>query len=1142
MKNIIKSLFFGILWIGIIYPLWAQQKAEEDTFLQTLQTELDRNYMALSAKDSLVYQITYRVEETNLYDIVTSFGTVSVSENHLSRTLYVEVRVGDHMFDNFHEWHSYMTKHMSTTPSVIKLPYGEDDFSALKQILWRETENKYREAVRHYQLVKVDKMIKVEADDKSPDYSGNPYTTYYESPQIVDFNTLHWETVLKNISAQFTDEQCIISGESKLRYYTTRKYFVCSDQSYTVQNNSYAYLYISINGQSEDGMPLPLYKSYFAHYPQELPESYQLIDDAKSLKKNFIALKKAPVVESYEGPVMLSKEVASIFFHEILVPHVKGSRIKNENDDQILKKQVGKQIFNPNITITFDPTVGSYNGLPLNGSYKYDDEGVKAEKVVVVDKGILRNFLMSRTPIENFPQSNGHARAQIGYQPLSQQSNLIVQTDHPYSETQLRQMLIQEAKEQGKEYGYYFSSAAECSLFNPNYFNMLPIEVYRIYVDGRPDELVRGVNWTGTPLILFSKIEALGNLTGNFSSMCSTESGNVPMSCCSPALLIKQIELQKRRHNLNIAPLIKRPTGEDNAKDRDFYELAFLAMEDEMSENFDHLHLGRLQDPFFIGYLITDAEAYVSIASLGSTIQSFQKPIRAQKTEVLVGNNQLNNAHYQDLNSCYHCNNIEKMAIENSYWNIRRSLWASTDKAYKTAAKNYEKKVNAITQHNLPSELMNLPDRIAPPQNKYIEENESPKPLISDMDNIAQNLSAEFKPYSNFTNSGVIVSQYRANALYLNSEGTRYRQPFNIAGIKVFAETLASDGEPLADCFTLYAPALEQLPQLSELIQLVHNMANKLEILRTARSVSENYEGPVLFTEEAVAEIFVHAFIENPNGILAARQSITSTDKYRHDIKTLSWYDNEIENLLDKKIIDETLSLTALDFISYYKDIPLIGNYKVDAEGVKVQNQLSIIKDGVLQTLLSNCTPTYKIKSSNGHQRLALSDGTLSTSLCPGILELSSSKMLTYNKLKKKLLSLAQKENKDYAYIIKKMVNREDLSSLDIDYTSETHHSIPVYIYQISVKDGSEKMVRMITLSDLTLKSFKQVEGVSDEQQVVNMLLKGNSDNSLYSSDDMPMNGVPCSFILPKAILFKNLKLRKNDPLILKKMPLVPQP
>ena len=213
-----------------------------------------------------------------------------------------------------------------------------------------------------------------------------------------------------------------------------------------------------------------------------------------------------------------SNDAAGVFFHEIFGHRVEGARMKSERDGQTFKKKVGESVLNPDVSIIFDPTIQYYKGVPLNGSYIFDDEGIRGERVVVVDKGILKNFLMSRTPIDGFPQSNGHARAQAGMHPVSRQSNLIVETQSPYTDTQLRKMLIDEIKLQGKEYGFFFKTVTGgftiTGRYIPNSFNVTPIEVYRVYADGRPDELVRGVDLIGTPLAMFSQIGAIGDTPG----------------------------------------------------------------------------------------------------------------------------------------------------------------------------------------------------------------------------------------------------------------------------------------------------------------------------------------------------------------------------------------------------------------------------------------------------------------------------------------------------------------------------------------------------------------------------------------------------------------------------------------------------
>jgi predicted Zn-dependent protease len=315
--------------------------------------------------------------------------------------------------------------------------------------------------------------------------------------------------------------------------------------------------------QATDGMELPLYESYFAHNPQDLLKDEIILQDAIKLAEIAIAMKSAPIVDPYTGPAVLSDQAAGVFFHEIFGHRVEGLSLKSETDGQTFKKKVGELVLPRELSVIFDPTIMNYKGNPLNGSFKYDDEGMKGERVVVVDKGILKNFLMTRTPIDNFPKSNGHARAQAGYQPVSRQSNLIVETEKPYTDAQLKAMLIEEAKKQGKEYGYYFARVTGgftmTGRYFPNSFNVTPTEVYRVFVDGRPDELVRGVNLVGTPLAMFSQVEAAGEKPGNFAGNCGAASGSIPAGCCSPALFVKQIEMEKKDKSQDRPPILERP-------------------------------------------------------------------------------------------------------------------------------------------------------------------------------------------------------------------------------------------------------------------------------------------------------------------------------------------------------------------------------------------------------------------------------------------------------------------------------------------------------------------------------------------------------------------------------------------------------
>jgi predicted Zn-dependent protease len=310
-------------------------------------------------------------------------------------------------------------------------------------------------------------------------------------------------------------------------------------------------------------MVLYLYKSFFAFDENELPDEQVLKNELSNLIFKLKKLKEAPLMETYSGPAILSGEASGVFFHEIFGHRVEGHRQKDPNSSQTFKSFLNKKVLPDFMSVVFDPTLNRLNGIPLSGFYKYDDEGVQAQKVVSVDSGIFKRFLMSRSPIENFPNSNGHGRKSYGYRAVARQSNLIVESNRKVPFERLRQMLIEECKKQGKEYGLLFEQVEGGFTFTgrtiPNAFNVLPILVYKIYVDGRPDEIVRGVDLIGTPLTTFSNIIATGDDLGVFNGVCGAESGGVPVSACSPSILVSKIEVQKKAKSEEKPPILPSP-------------------------------------------------------------------------------------------------------------------------------------------------------------------------------------------------------------------------------------------------------------------------------------------------------------------------------------------------------------------------------------------------------------------------------------------------------------------------------------------------------------------------------------------------------------------------------------------------------
>jgi predicted Zn-dependent protease len=316
--------------------------------------------------------------------------------------------------------------------------------------------------------------------------------------------------------------------------------------------------------KADDGMELPLYQSYFASSPSGLPDEKQLIADSRAMIDMLGRLRKAPLVDPYSGPAILSGRAAGVFFHEIFGHRVEANRQRNADDGQTFGSRVGQPVLPSFLSVVFDPTLRKLGNVELMGHYLYDDEGVKARRVTVVDKGILKTFLVDRAPVKGFARSNGHGRAEAGFVPVSRQSNLAVESSRSMSTEKLLDMLRDEARRQGKPFGLLFDNIeggfTNTGRGSANAFNVLPNVVFKVYTDpSRQPELVRGVDLIGTPLAAFAKIVATGDKADVFNGVCGAESGGVPVSASSPSLLVSEVEVQKKAQSQEPLPILPAP-------------------------------------------------------------------------------------------------------------------------------------------------------------------------------------------------------------------------------------------------------------------------------------------------------------------------------------------------------------------------------------------------------------------------------------------------------------------------------------------------------------------------------------------------------------------------------------------------------
>ncbi len=412
--------------------------------------------------------------------------------------------------------------------------------------------------------------MKVAAEDTSADFSSEPPATFQEPPPQLRFDQAAWSDRVKNLSARFLNHPMILTSHVGVSGQTDIRYFVNTEGSRIEHGRGFARIVISASAKAQDGTDLSTGETFEAVDPSGLPKDDVLLAAVDRVAKNLEALLRAPEAEPFVGPAIFSGRAAGVFFHEIFGHRIEGHRQKDETEGQTFTKSVGSMVLPDFLSVVFDPTRRKIDGVDLNGWYDYDDEGVKARPVTAVENGVLKTFLMSRSPIQGINHSNGHGRRQPGYEVVSRQSNLIVQSSKGVSDAQLRSMLIDEIKRQHKPYGLYFeditSGFTTTARSGPQAFKVIPIIVYRVYPDGRPDELVRGADIVGTPLASFSKILATGNKPEVFNGYCGAESGSVPVSAVSPSILVSEIEIEKKAKSNDRPPLLPMPFDAEVAR------------------------------------------------------------------------------------------------------------------------------------------------------------------------------------------------------------------------------------------------------------------------------------------------------------------------------------------------------------------------------------------------------------------------------------------------------------------------------------------------------------------------------------------------------------------------------------------------
>ena len=543
----------------------------ETPLVEQTEPEFERIWRNLQTNETPPYWMAVQVHDKQSLRVEATHGAASAIDVDHKRVGDFDVRVGSFDLDNTHKirdgsWFAEEVRGM------LDLPLSDENPWATKMEMWQVADDAYRSALRRLIKVRANQSVKVDREDPSPDFSASGAVEQIQTPTPMLPNPelgQAWQTHVRDASRVFLDYPMVFDSNVAFQAKDNITAFVSSEGTRLQTQRSHLRIAAWASTVADDGMEIEVYDYVDTASVEGLPDADAVMELAQNVAEQVTALRAAPLIEPYVGPAILRGRAAAVFFHEILGHRVEGHRQKDEDEGQTLTDKVGQSIFPSFVSVADDPTMQTWNEIDLNGHYMFDDEGIPAQRVSVVDQGVLQAFLMSRAPIEGFSVSNGHGRRQPGAAVVARQGNLVVNATETVPYEELRAQLVAEIQRAEKPWGLIFDDISGGFTFTgrttPNSFSVQPVTVWRVFADGRPDELVRGVDLIGTPLSTFGEIIGASDQTQVFNGTCGAESGWVPVSAIAPDLLIRQVEVQRSEKQNDRPPLLTPPTVSQEA-------------------------------------------------------------------------------------------------------------------------------------------------------------------------------------------------------------------------------------------------------------------------------------------------------------------------------------------------------------------------------------------------------------------------------------------------------------------------------------------------------------------------------------------------------------------------------------------------
>lgn len=557
--------WFVVGWLlgGICLGVHAQENCsvQEEVPLRLMSAELKRGIKTFQKLTPPVYYLSYTYQDGVEQRISVQQDGLDKAQGKISR-LAVFARAGSPQMDN-----TRPLKGDSRSPRVfIERVYGVDPFApdttAFRLSLWSATQQIAETAQEEFGRVKTNSQTAAKRQDDSDDFVLPPMSHYCVTQPVKEFDMARIGQMLLKAAKLTRGNKFVQDSSFSFELEQGHRYFADSVGTQLKTPFFLARLSYQVNNQLANGAELSRFNKYDVVDESQLPSEEKLLADVRQSLSELEALSKAPEADPVTVPVILKNKAMAVFVHEVLGHRMEGHRQKLDSFGKTFTSKIGQQVTAPFVTIVDDATLSYFKGVPLRGFYEYDDEGVKARPVTLIENGVLREFLMSSSPIEGFPSSNGHGRASFGRLPVARMGNTRLIASQTMSYDQLEKQLLQEIRTQHKPYGYIIEDLSggftNINTYTPQMFKLEPKLVYRVYPDGRK-EIVRGADIIGTPLVSFGQIIAAADDDAVFNGVCGAESGWVPVSAISPSVLLRSLEIEKTAKSDNKPPQLPSP-------------------------------------------------------------------------------------------------------------------------------------------------------------------------------------------------------------------------------------------------------------------------------------------------------------------------------------------------------------------------------------------------------------------------------------------------------------------------------------------------------------------------------------------------------------------------------------------------------